>query len=53
MNTPYRSLSYPRECPQPTKEEHLLSGELEPANEASAVARIAGEVFWRQTEKAA
>ncbi len=34
--------SYPRECPQPMKEEYLLSGYLEPTNEAYAVAKIAG-----------
>jgi len=34
--------SYPRECPQPIKEEYLLSGYLEPTNEPYAVAKIAG-----------
>lgn len=34
--------SYPRECPQPMKEEYLLSGYLEPTNEAYAIAKIAG-----------
>jgi len=34
--------SYPRECPQPMKEEYLLSGYLEPTNESYAVAKIAG-----------
>jgi GDP-L-fucose synthase len=34
--------SYPRECPQPMKEEYLLSGFLEPTNEPYAVAKIAG-----------
>jgi GDP-L-fucose synthase len=33
---------YPRGCPQPMKEEHLLSGALEPTNEPYAVAKIAG-----------
>lgn len=33
---------YPRECPQPMKEEYLLSGRLEPTNEAYSVAKIAG-----------
>jgi len=28
------SCIYPRECPQPIKEEYLLSGPLEPTNEA-------------------
>jgi GDP-L-fucose synthase len=36
------SCIYPRECPQPMKEEHLLSGPLEETNEAYAVAKIAG-----------
>ncbi len=34
--------SYPRECPQPMKEEYLLTGALEPTNEPYAVAKIAG-----------
>lgn len=36
------SCIYPRDCPQPMKEEHLLSGKLEPTNEPYAVAKIAG-----------
>ena len=36
------SCIYPRECPQPMKEEHLLTGRLEPTNEAYAIAKIAG-----------
>uniref|UniRef100_A0A7C5Z5T2 GDP-L-fucose synthase n=1 Tax=Caldicellulosiruptor owensensis TaxID=55205 RepID=A0A7C5Z5T2_9FIRM len=36
------SCIYPRECPQPMKEEYLLSGYLESTNEAYAVAKIAG-----------
>src|SRR5512138_694780 len=36
------SCIYPRECPQPMREEHLLSGLLEPTNEPYAVAKIAG-----------
>jgi GDP-L-fucose synthase len=36
------SCIYPRECPQPMKEEHLLTGELEPTNEPYAIAKIAG-----------
>jgi len=36
------SCIYPRDCPQPMKEEHLLTGPLEPTNEAYAVAKIAG-----------
>ncbi|MFG0288063.1 MAG: NAD-dependent epimerase/dehydratase family protein, partial [Rhodopirellula sp. JB044] len=33
---------YPRECPQPMKEEYLLSGPLEPTNEGYALAKISG-----------
>lgn len=36
------SCIYPRECPQPMKEEYLLSGRLEPTNEPYAIAKIAG-----------
>ena len=36
------SCIYPREAPQPMKEEYLLSGYLEPTNEAYAIAKIAG-----------
>jgi len=36
------SCIYPRDCPQPMKEEHLLSGTLEPTNEPYAIAKIAG-----------
>ena len=36
------SCIYPKLCPQPMKEEYLLSGYLEPTNEAYAVAKIAG-----------
>src|SRR4029077_13393708 len=32
----------PREAPQPIKEEYLLTGPLEPTNEAYAIAKIAG-----------
>ena len=31
---------YPKDCPQPMKEEFLLTGELEPTNEAYALAKI-------------
>lgn len=34
--------AYPRLCPQPMKEEHFLTGSLEPTNQAYAVAKIAG-----------
>jgi len=33
---------YPRDCPQPMKEEYLLTGPLELTNEPYAVAKIAG-----------
>ena len=36
------SCIYPRDCPQPIKEEYLLTGELEKTNEAYALAKIAG-----------
>ena len=36
------SCSYPKNCPQPMKEEYLLSGRLESTNEPYAVAKIAG-----------
>lgn len=41
------SCIYPRDCPQPMKEEHLLTGPLEATNRAYAVAKIAGiELCW-------
>ncbi|MBI5578640.1 MAG: GDP-L-fucose synthase [Deltaproteobacteria bacterium] len=36
------SCIYPRSCPQPMREEYLLSGYLEPTNEPYAIAKIAG-----------
>ncbi len=36
------SCVYPREAPQPIREEHLLGGALEPTNEPYALAKIAG-----------
>jgi len=36
------SCVYPRDCPQPIKEEYLLSGYLEETNDAYALAKIAG-----------
>jgi GDP-L-fucose synthase len=36
------SCIYPRLAPQPIKEEHLLTGHLEPTNDAYAIAKIAG-----------
>jgi GDP-L-fucose synthase len=41
------SCIYPRDCPQPIKEEYLLTGPLEPTNRAYALAKIAGvEMVW-------
>mgnify|MGYP001156268189 FL=1 len=46
------SCIYPKECPQPMKEEYLLTGPLEQTNEPYAIAKIAGlkmaESFNRQ-----
>lgn len=46
------SCIYPKLCPQPMKEEHLLTGFLEPTNEPYAIAKIAGlklcENYYRQ-----
>lgn len=46
------SCIYPKECPQPMKEEYLLTGPLEPTNEGYALAKIAGlkmaEYFYNQ-----
>jgi GDP-L-fucose synthase len=36
------SCIYPRDCPQPIKEDYLLTGPLEPSNEAYAIAKITG-----------
>ena len=35
---------YPKFCPQPMREEYLLTGELEPTNRSYAIAKIAGIV---------
>jgi GDP-L-fucose synthase len=41
------SCIYPRECPQPIKEEYLLTGPLEETNRPYALAKIAGvEMCW-------
>ena len=46
------SCIYPKNCPQPMKEEYLLSGYLEATNEPYAIAKIAGlklcENYYRQ-----
>ena len=36
------SCIYPRDCPQPIREDYLLTGLLEPTNEPYAIAKIAG-----------
>jgi GDP-L-fucose synthase len=41
------SCIYPRDCPQPIREEFLLTGPLEPTNRSYALAKIAGiEMCW-------
>ncbi len=41
------SCIYPKHCPQPMKEEYLMTGPLEPTNSAYAIAKIAGiEMCW-------
>lgn len=46
------SCIYPKNCPQPIKEEYLLTGPLEPTNEPYAIAKIVGiklcENYYRQ-----
>ncbi|HEX7833598.1 MAG TPA: GDP-L-fucose synthase [Thermoanaerobaculia bacterium] len=46
------SCIYPREAPQPLREDYLLTGPLEPTNEAYAIAKIAGlklcEYYFRE-----
>ncbi len=39
------SCIYPKLCPQPIKEEYLLTSELEPTNKAYALAKIAGIIM--------
>ena len=39
------SCIYPKLAPQPMREEHLLTGPLEPTNDAYAIAKIAGIVM--------
>jgi GDP-L-fucose synthase len=45
------SCIYPKHCPQPIKEEYLLSGELEKTNIGYAVAKIAGLVMCEMYQK--
>lgn len=39
------SCIYPKHAPQPMREEHLLTGPLEPTNNAYAIAKIAGIIM--------
>lgn len=45
------SCIYPKFAPQPMKEEHLLTGELEPTNQAYALAKIAGIIMCQSYNK--
>ncbi|HEY6218871.1 MAG TPA: GDP-L-fucose synthase [Gemmatimonadaceae bacterium] len=45
------SCIYPKHAPQPIKEEYLLTGALEPTNEAYAIAKIAGVEMCRAYNK--
>src|SRR3989344_5374658 len=45
------SCIYPKNCPQPIKEEYLLDGKLEPTNEAYATAKIAGIIMCQAYNK--
>lgn len=46
------SCIYPRECPQPMKEEYLMDGKLEPTNEGYALSKVValklGEFYKKQ-----
>ena len=39
------SCIYPRDCPQPIKEEYMLTGPLERTNDAYAIAKLSGVIF--------
>ncbi len=45
------SCIYPRDCPQPIKEEYLLSGPLEKTNDGYAIAKIAGIIMCQKYNK--
>ena len=46
------SCIYPRDCPQPIKEDYLLSGPLENTNRAYAIAKICGvEACWAYNQQ--
>lgn len=42
---------FPRDCPQPIREEHLLTGPMEPTNLSYAIAKIAGIVMCQAYDK--
>jgi GDP-L-fucose synthase len=46
------SCMYPRQSPQPMREDHLMQGPVEPTNEAYALAKLAGvklaQYYWHQ-----
>jgi len=41
------SCMYPKDCPQPMKEDYLFGGKLEPTSESYATAKIAGMIMCR------
>lgn len=41
------SCAYPKQCPQPMKPEHLMTGHLEPTSEPYAMAKLAGITMCR------
>ncbi|MFM2090439.1 MAG: hypothetical protein RLZZ127_928 [Planctomycetota bacterium] len=45
------SCIYPRDCPQPMREQHLLTGPLEPTNEPYALAKIAAVKLIEQANR--
>jgi GDP-L-fucose synthase len=45
------SCIYPKDCPQPIKEEYFLSGELEQTNIGYAIAKIAGLIMCKMYRK--
>ena len=45
------SCIYPRDCPQPIREDYLLTGPLEETNDAYAIAKIAGLIHVRSVRK--
>ena len=45
------SCIYPKNCPQPMKEEYLLSGDLEPSNKPYSMAKISGIVLCQSYNK--